>query len=195
MQVFVYTVNRRRGRTTPWCLPSLLAGNPLVWMIPVNGVIVTVMDICESGAPSSSAARPVCRRHGQAQHESPAKTPTEPFRQDDSDCGGGQALQEGAAHGDLADAHQIRNGEVQAHAKHQQHDADLSQLFGQVHIGNEARCEGTDRQARGDVSDDGWEAELAGDEAASCSGRADFRAQLSRSAAIGSMRVVPRAGR
>jgi hypothetical protein len=28
-----------------WCLPSLLATNPLVWMIPVNGVIVDMRTV------------------------------------------------------------------------------------------------------------------------------------------------------
>ena len=49
--------------------------------------------------------------------------------------------------GDAAHRHQVGQREVQAHAEHQQHDADLGQLRGQVHVGDEARGVRADQHA------------------------------------------------
>ena len=54
---------------------------------------------------------------------------------------------------------------MQAYAKHQQHDADLSQLSGNDAIGNEAGGEGADRHPCDQVTDQRQRAQASGEEA------------------------------
>jgi hypothetical protein len=53
--------------------------------------------------------------------------------------------------------------ELQADPEHQQNDADLGELFGEMCVGREAGRMGTDRDPCQQVSDDGREAETFGD--------------------------------
>jgi hypothetical protein len=52
-----------------------------------------------------------------------------------------------ARHGDTLDCQQVIKRKMQPDAEHQQHDADLRKLGGQLHIGHEARRTGSDDDA------------------------------------------------
>jgi hypothetical protein len=54
----------------------------------------------------------------------------------------------GAQQRDGAHRPQILDGEVQAHAKHQQDHADFGQLIGEPGVGRKARCERADSDTR-----------------------------------------------
>ena len=53
--------------------------------------------------------------------------------------------------------------ELQAHAEHQQDDADLRELLGQRRVGDEARRVRPDEHPGEQVADDGREAETLGE--------------------------------
>jgi len=67
--------------------------------------------------------------------------------------GGDGDLADGTGDRDARNRKQVLQREVQAHAEHQQDDADLSQFGGQGRVGREARCVGTDHDAGEQVSD------------------------------------------
>ena len=52
---------------------------------------------------------------------------------------GDETLDDRAGDGDTADGQEFLEMEVQAHAEHEQDDADLGQLLGQFSVGDEAR--------------------------------------------------------
>ena len=69
-------------------------------------------------------------------------------------------------HGDAPDGQQILEVEVQADAEHQQDDADLGELLGQLAVGDEAGRVRPDDDAGEQVADDRREAEPLRDVAA-----------------------------
>ena len=70
-----------------------------------------------------------------------------------------EALTQGAGHGDFADGQQLLEVELQADAEHQQDDADLGELVGEVLVGDEAGRIGPDDEPGEQVADDGGEPE------------------------------------
>ncbi len=64
-------------------------------------------------------------------------------------------LHDGAGDRDAPHRQKLGKGEMQAHAEHQQHHADLGQLLGQMGVGDEPRRERPDRDAGQQIADDG----------------------------------------
>ena len=81
-----------------------------------------------------------CTREAHAEHECipPVPVPDE-VRDEAAEQGGDEHLQHGPGHGDALDVHQVSNGEVEADAEHQQHDADFGELLGKGCVGEDAR--------------------------------------------------------
>ena len=71
-----------------------------------------------------------------ARHPGPAEEQAQPHAQQRRDAD----LHQGAGHRDRLDREQILQREMQADAEHQQDDADLGELVGEVLIGDEARA-------------------------------------------------------
>jgi hypothetical protein len=63
-------------------------------------------------------------------------------------------LRDGAGERDGAYRHQVLDREMQPDPEHQQDHADFGELGREARVGDEARREGTDRDARDQVSDD-----------------------------------------
>ena len=101
---------------------------------------------------ATESARPKTRPAPNDQPQSRAIADAEDRRHRD--------LPQGAGDGDLADRHQVLDREVQADAEHQQDDADLGQLAGQLLVADEARRERPDRDAGQQIADQRRQAQL-----------------------------------
>ena len=88
------------------------------------------------------------------------------MRQAEADAGREDDLAKGAGNHHPPYGQQIGHGEMQAHAEHQQHDADLGQLAREGAIGDEAGSIGADRHPRDEVADQRRRAQARGKEAA-----------------------------
>ena len=75
-------------------------------------------------------------------------------------------LRERARQGDRIDRQQILDREAQADPEHQQDDADLGELAGEIDVGDEARREGAHGDAGQQVADEWRQAQPASHEAA-----------------------------
>ena len=67
--------------------------------------------------------------------------------------GGAGDLDDGAGDGDRLDREEILEREVQADAEHQQDDADLGELAGEILVGDKARRERADDDAGEQIAD------------------------------------------
>ena len=72
------------------------------------------------------------------------------------------ALDERAGNRDRANGQQLLDVELQADAEHQQDDADLGELLGEMLVRDEARRVRADQQPREEIADDGRQAEPMG---------------------------------
>ena len=84
-----------------------------------------------------------CRRPAPADQSQPNDA-----RQQRAEHRGDGALRDRAGNGDAADGEQLLEMELQADAEHQQDDADLGQLLGEVRVGDEARRVRADQRCR-----------------------------------------------
>jgi hypothetical protein len=98
-------------------------------------------------------------RQRDPEHDAARRTPAEHLNQHRPQHRRHHALRHSAGDRDPAHREQFLDVELQAHAKHQQDDADLGQLLGQVRIGDEPGRIGTHGHASEQISDDGGEAE------------------------------------
>ncbi|MFT3684634.1 MAG: hypothetical protein QM783_06830 [Phycisphaerales bacterium] len=93
--------------------------------------------------------------HRHAEHEGGLEREAESEMEDrDRDARREQALPYGARYRDPLHRQQVLHVEVQAHAEHQQDDADLGKLMGQVLIALIAGRVRPDEHARGQIPDD-----------------------------------------
>ena len=79
-------------------------------------------------------------RQRQAEHQPGADRPAQPRREPHAEQGGAGDLDDGAGDGDLLDREQILEREVQADAEHQENDADLGELAGEILVGDDSRA-------------------------------------------------------
>ena len=84
--------------------------------------------------------------------------PAQPGREPHAEHGGAGDLGDGARDGDLADGKQILEREMQANAEHQEDDADLGELAGEILVGDIARRERADDDAGQQIADQRAEA-------------------------------------
>jgi hypothetical protein len=73
-------------------------------------------------------------------------------------------LDDGARDGDGADRQQVLEREMQAHAEHQQDDADLAEFLREALVGNETGRIGADDDAGDQVADQRRHSEAVGDQ-------------------------------
>jgi hypothetical protein len=92
-------------------------------------------------------------REAQPQHQRTARAPPPCPCGCRAEQGGHRDLREGARDRDPAHCEQIFHGEMQSHAEHHEHDADLSQLPGEGQIGDESGRGGTDDDTRDEIPD------------------------------------------
>ena len=104
-----------------------------------------------------------CDRESETEYEPGRQIPAPPARESCADHGGDGDLRHCAGQRDGAHAQQCGNREMQADAEHQQDDADLGQLRGEIGIGDESRRERTDRDARDQVADERRQAHACGE--------------------------------
>ena len=96
-----------------------------------------------------------------ALHGGPAHRPGQcPAQQ-----GGDRDLYHRARNGDGLHRHQVFQREMQAHAEHQQHHADFSQLVGQFLVSHETGGEGTHADASDQIADQGRQPQFVGQHA------------------------------
>ena len=101
----------------------------------------------------------------EAEHEAGDGRPAERPGEAGAHQGRDGDLPDGARDGDARDREQILQGEVQAHAEHQQDDADLGEFGSEGRIGVEARRVGTDQDAGQQVADQRLYPQPLGDQA------------------------------
>ena len=75
-------------------------------------------------------------------------------RDDGAEHRGDRALRDGAGNGDPSNGEQFLDVKLQADAEHQQDDADLGELLGDLRVGDESRRVRTDQRAREQIADD-----------------------------------------
>ncbi len=95
-----------------------------------------------------------CDRQRQPEHEAGAETPAPQARNADAEYRRSRHLHDGARQRDLAYRKQIVEREMKANAEHQQHDADLGELSGDLEIRDIPRRGRTENDARNQVTDD-----------------------------------------
>ena len=106
-------------------------------------------------------------RHGDRHAEDRARPEREAPELEQEHAGQGRErdLHGGPAQGDAAHGQQVLEVKVQAHAEHEQDDADLGQLRGQPRIGHEARRMRPHQDARQQIAYQRRQTELLGHEA------------------------------
>jgi hypothetical protein len=80
-------------------------------------------------------------------------------------------LRDGPGHGHPANCQQLLDVKLKPNAEHQENDADLRQLFGELGIGHEARCMRANERSREQVANNGRESEPLGNVAKHEGGR------------------------
>ena len=90
--------------------------------------------------------------------------------------GGDDALRDRAGDGDAPHRQQLLDVKLQADAEHEEDDADLGQLLGDIGVGHEAGRVRTDERAGQQVADDGRQARALG-EVAEDEGRGEAAGQ------------------
>jgi len=84
----------------------------------------------------------------------------------DAEDGNQQRLPDRARNCDVAHAPEVAEGEVEAHAKHEEDDTQLGQLPDGAHIADKPGCEGADGDAGKQVANDGRQAHSPGEQPA-----------------------------
>ena len=90
----------------------------------------------------------------ETEHNAGAERPSEHIAETNPKERGAADLDDGAGDCDGSHRQKIGEGEVKPDAEHQKDDADLGQFGGKALVGNEARCERTNRDAREQITDD-----------------------------------------
>ena len=93
-------------------------------------------------------------RERHAEDEAAAQGPIEPPADGDAERRGDERLRERARNGDGAHREEVLEREMEPDAEHQEDDAHLGELVGDVLVGDVARGEGTDEDARDQIADE-----------------------------------------
>ena len=104
-------------------------------------------------------------RERDAENETGSKRPAEPPADAHAERHGDQSLRHRARNGDGAHRQQVLGREVQADAEHQENDADLGELIGDILVGDEARRERPDEDAGDEIADERRQLEAVRDDA------------------------------
>ena len=126
----------------PHCIPDWSGRSRLrsMWPVGVCRSLLSASTRISTTVLATDTAIPKTRPADQPQPKAQPITRPEDGR--------GQALDDRPGHGDPPHGQQLLEVEVQADAEHQQDDADLGQLLGQVAVGHEARRVRPDDDAR-----------------------------------------------
>ncbi len=98
-------------------------------------------------------------RQRETEHEPAAERPAKPGRKADAHQRRRDDLHDRAGHGDRAHRQQVLQREMQADAEHQQDDADLGELVGEMLVGDVARRERPHQHAGEQITDQRRDAE------------------------------------
>ena len=138
--------------------------------------------------PALGLEQPPLLQHAQQHHgarhrqrdsedDTRAERPAEPPADRHAERRGDESLRQRPGNRDGADRQQILGRKVQPHAEHQENDADLGQLIGDVLVGDGARGERSDDDARHQIADQRRQletvrqnAEAEGEHEAECDG-------------------------
>ncbi|MNH10224.1 hypothetical protein D3C79_696960 [compost metagenome] len=101
----------------------------------------------------------------QAEHDPGGDAPAEQLGEAEAEQGRQGYLDDGTRDGDVFDREQILQGEVQAHPEHQQDDADLRELGGQLQVGHIAGSKGTAHDSCRQITHHGGDPQALGQHA------------------------------